>query len=274
MTDFPHHPKHPATENSNARPSPGNWKSYLGRIRYRWAVPFFYIDWLAQWAAFFLSRWSILELLEYCGSFSILIAAIFYFVEAPERRKTKHYQAWQVINTAQGQGGSGGRIDALHELNEDGVPLIGVDVSDAFLQGVELENAKLNRSRFDSADLRDADLKQAHLANASMVSANLRQANLAGANMEDVDLSQGDLTDANLSGADLKNVNFEKADLRGVNFENAVNWKEIQNLKLANIHGIQNAPEGFAAWALGQGAVDLESDDEWDAVQKQAATQP
>ena len=82
-----------------------------------------------------LSRWSFLEVLEYLGSFSILIAVIFYFSESGDRLKQKHYQAWQVINTAQGKGGSGGRIEALQELDEDGVPLVGVDVSGAFLQG-------------------------------------------------------------------------------------------------------------------------------------------
>ncbi len=66
-----------------------------------------------DWLAYVLSRWSFLEVLEYLGSFSILIAVIFYFSESGDRLKQKHYQAWQVINTAQGKGGSGGRIEAL-----------------------------------------------------------------------------------------------------------------------------------------------------------------
>jgi len=51
--------------------------------------------------------------------------------------KQKHYQAWQVINSAQAKGGSGGRIDALEELHPTVVPRL-VDVSDAFLQGLIL----------------------------------------------------------------------------------------------------------------------------------------
>ncbi len=39
------------------------------------------------------------------------MAVIFYFSESGDRLKQKHYQAWQVINTAQGKGGSGGRIE-------------------------------------------------------------------------------------------------------------------------------------------------------------------
>jgi hypothetical protein len=65
--------------------------------------------------------------------------------------KQKHYQAWQVINSAQGKGGSGGRIDALEELHRDAVPLVGVDVSDAFLQGVDLNGANLLRGNFRAA---------------------------------------------------------------------------------------------------------------------------
>lgn len=92
-----------------------------------------------------LIRRSFLEVPEYLGSFSVLIAAIFYFSESGDRVKQKHYQAWQVVNTAQGKGGSGGRIEALQELDQDGVPLVGVYVAGASLQGVRLPKAGLNR---------------------------------------------------------------------------------------------------------------------------------
>jgi hypothetical protein len=62
-----------------------------------------------------------------------LLAVVSYFSESKDRIKQKHYQAWQVINSAQGKGGSGGRIDALEELHADGVPLVGIDVNGAFL---------------------------------------------------------------------------------------------------------------------------------------------
>jgi uncharacterized protein YjbI with pentapeptide repeats len=80
------------------------------------------------------------------------VAVIFYFADGPNRRKQKHYQAWQVINTAQGKGGSGGRVEALQELLADGVSLIGIDVSDAFLRNVELNGAQLVRSNFPDAE--------------------------------------------------------------------------------------------------------------------------
>ena len=130
------------------RPRPLRWGEWHRAIRHRWLLPVLLIDWIADWAAYGLSRTSLLEFLEYCGTLSILIVVIFYFADAPERTKLKHYQAWQVINTAQGKGGSGGRADALHELNEDHVPLVGVDLSDAFLQGLDLQKADVRRSNF------------------------------------------------------------------------------------------------------------------------------
>ena len=77
--------------------------------------------------------------LEHSETF--LIAVIFYFADSGNRRKQKHYQAWPVINTAQGKGGSGGRIEALQELNADHVSLIGIEASGAFLQGLSIRRA-------------------------------------------------------------------------------------------------------------------------------------
>jgi len=74
---------------------------------------------LVEWVAF-------LEVLEYFGTLSVLLAVVSYFSESKYRIRRKHYQAWQVINSAQGKGGSGGRIDAPEELHADGVPMVGV----------------------------------------------------------------------------------------------------------------------------------------------------
>jgi len=86
---------------------PQTWQQQKERIRHRWALPFYSMEWVFDWTAYILSRWAFLEVLEYLGSLSVLVAVIFYFGESGDRRKQKHYQAWQVINTAQGKGGSG-----------------------------------------------------------------------------------------------------------------------------------------------------------------------
>ncbi len=243
-----------------ARKRPEKWEILKGRVRHRWTLPFRAFEWGWEWVAFCLGNWSFLEVLEYLGRFSVLVAVIFYYSESGDRIKSRHYQAWQVINTAQGKGGSGGRIDALQELNEDGVALVGVDVSSAFLQGLKLERANLPRSNFSATDLRGSDLGAANFANADLHSANLRGSNLEKtsferANMNDVDLWGSDLAGASLDGADISNADLSFADVRNLR------WKQIKGIKGANIAGVKNAPPGFVEWALKNGAVQTASDE-------------
>jgi hypothetical protein len=97
------------------RQRPHSWEKHRESIRHQWTVPLHTIEWLFQWLAYFLSRWAFLEVLEYLGVLSVLFGVIFYCWESGDRKKQKHYQAWQVINTAQGRGSSGGRIEALQD---------------------------------------------------------------------------------------------------------------------------------------------------------------
>ncbi len=239
------------------RPEP--WNVRRQGLKRGWTVPLWAFEWFCEWIAFVLSNWSFLEVLEYLSSFGVLIAVIFYFGESGDRLKQKHYQAWQVINTAQGKGGNGGRIEALQELNADGISLVGVDVSGAFLQGIRLQRASLARSNFSAADLRDSDLTFAGLSDADLRSANLRHCILRGANLEHANLTDADLFSADLTGADLSGATLANADLRNTNLTN-LKWSDTLNLKSANIFGVKNAPEGFVAYALKRGAIQKESD--------------
>jgi hypothetical protein len=242
------------------RNAPPAWSEFKRRAPHRSLVPLYYMTWAADWAAYMLGKWSLVELLEYLGSFSILFAAIFYFADAPDRMKQKHYQAWQVINTAQGKGGNGGRIDALQELNDDRVALIGVDVSDAYLEGVRLERAEARRANFSSADMRGAHLTRASLEDADLHFANLRGADLRECKLAGSRMDDADLAGASLAGADLAQASLERADLRGADLDQVRNWQTIKAMKQANILGIRNAPEAFAAWARKMGAVETNSE--------------
>jgi hypothetical protein len=242
-----------------ARPEP--WHKYAAGIRSRWLVFFHGPEWVLQWTAYYLSRWALLEVLEYLGVFSVLIAVIFYFSEAGDRIKQKHYQAWQVINTAQGKGGSGGRIEALQELNMDGVPLVGVDASGAFLQGVRLRHANLLRSNLSASDLRNSDLANSNLSFANLRSANfryavLRYANLTDADMDNTDFVAADLSDTDLTGARLSNADLRHASLQGIH------WRHIAAIDGANVWAVRDAPEGFISWALAHRAVSVKGDGE------------
>src|ERR1700730_3387008 len=236
------------------RERPDPWPVRKERIKRVWTTPFWAFEWILEWVAFALSRWTFLDVLEYLEGFSVLIAVIFYFSESGDRLKQKHYQAWQVINTAQGEGGSGGRLEALQVLNVHQIPLVGVDVSGAFLQGANSAYARLLHANFNSADLRDSDFHLADFTDADLKSANFRGSNLAKANFRRADLSGSDLGEANLAEANLSGANLDDADLSGANLA-GVQWREIASAKNATIEGVKNAPPGFVDWARQKGAL-------------------
>jgi hypothetical protein len=247
------------------RRRPGSLKEHLQRARYLWLRPFFAVEWIWEWLAYMLGNWSFLDVLEYFGTFSILLGVILYFAESGDREKQKHYQAWQVINTAQGKGGSGGRKEALQELVADRVDLVGVDVSDAFLMGVRLPNANLARANLRAADLRMGLFDQADLEYADLSFANLRKSSLVKANLEYAMLADSDLNGCDLTEANCEDADFSRVDMRNCELQN-LKWQGIKEVKLANLFGVKNAPEGFVRWAIQNGAVAIEGDSEWQAA--------
>ena len=248
------------SHNTKERNPPLRWAEYKPRAPRRLLWPFYGLTWAADWAAYMLGKWPLVELLEYLGSFSILFVTIFYFAGAPDRLKQKHYQAWQVINTAEGKGGNGGRIDALQELNDDRVSLIGVEATNAYLEGVRLERAEARRANFSNSDLRRARFKGAGLQDADFRWANLRGADLRECNLAGSQLGDADLVGANLAGADFAQVSLEGADLREADLGGVRNWRAIKAVGKANLSGVRNAPEGFVAWARKLGAIETRSD--------------
>jgi len=235
------------------RERPVSWEERRGAVRPNWAVPFAWAECGMDWMSYWLSNWRFLEVLGYLERFGVLVAVIFYFGESGDRLKQKHYQAWQVINSAQGKGGNGGRIEALEELNSDGVSLVGVDLESAFLQGVKLKKADLARATFDDADARRAELAGADLENASLRSANFRGANLERVDLHGSTLDDADFNGAQLGGSDLSGASLENADLRDADLRD-VKWNHLRSVKGANLLGAKNA-EAFVGWALAHGAV-------------------
>ena len=163
-------------------------------------------------------------------------------VEAAEQaRSDSIYQAWQVINSAQGKGGSGGRVEALRDLLRNQISLAGINLDGAWLEGVQLPSATMVRC--------------------SLVQTNLANANLVGANLEGADLRNAVLVTANLTGANLRGANIAGARLSGATLDGAdvseiVGWNDVGSLSYASIEGIRYAPAGFLEFAQEKGAVD------------------
>ena len=63
---------------------------------------------------------------------------------------------------------------------------------------------------------------------------------------------------SSFSCADLAGADLEGANLGGVRY-----WSDINSIRLANVYEVRNLPEGFLWWAIENGAVSLESKEEW-----------
>ena len=111
---------------------------------------------------------------------SVIVAAVTYYAEAPKRTKEKHYQAWQAINAAHGQGGSGGRIEALQDLNEDKQSLVGLSAANAFLEEIDLAGAELNDANLQRVRLSGAELQGASLQRIALILTHTSHACMSG----------------------------------------------------------------------------------------------
>ena len=198
------------------------------------------------WAFWLQQTWAGAELL------ALLFAGYQLWARRSERRlaeaeaaavalKAANYQAWSVVNTAQGRGGSGGRIDALRDLNRNGVSLAGVRLDGAWLVGIALPGARLEH----------ASLREAILTGANLQGANLEAADLTGA-----DLRGADLRGAFLKGATLADTQLGTADLRNADLESVRDWDGIRSASYLQIEGVRHPPPGFCEWAIGKGAVE------------------
>jgi hypothetical protein len=170
---------------------------------------------------------------------------------AEQARIDSIYQAWQVINSAQGKGGSGGRVEALRDLLRNNVSLAGINLDGAWLEGVQLENATLTRGSLQSTNL---------------TGANLSRANLEGADLRNAVLVTANLTDASLRGANLTGARLSAATLDGADLTEVIGWSEVTSISYASIDRLRHAPPGFLAFAREGGAGDgrTSSDDEAD----------
>jgi uncharacterized protein YjbI with pentapeptide repeats len=216
-----------------ASEKPATWAQWKARHP-RW-TRLTGVEWALEWLVYRCRNLAIFEVLEFAGRASVLIALIVWFSEAGDREKQKHYRAWELINSARGSTGDGGRRDALQDLNEDGEPLIAAPLAKAYLLEVKLSKAKLNQADLSETNLSEANLSGADLRAANLSRADLPGADLSGADLRAANLSRADLSRANLSGADLSWAGQSRNDhllKRG-----SLLRIEVTNLSEANLSG-------------------------------------
>ncbi len=201
----------------------------------RWKAPLLWANWGMEWGVYYASRIALFEVLEYVGKLSLLVAVATYFIEIPQRReqarqqkKQTHYQAWQIINSAKGLSGDGGRTQAIQDLNKDGVEMVGIPCENAYMNNLQVPGAKLRRANFRNADLRWANFANGDLRNADLQGADLRDANLSGA-----DLLGASLLNTKFQGANFAGTKLDGADVKNAVFQGAKNLT-IGQIKVSN----------------------------------------
>lgn len=187
-------------------------------------------------------------LLNILEGFSILVAVWLFFLEAPEREKQAHYEAWKTIDSAHGLRNSYARLQALQDLNSDRISLSGFTAPEADLRGIDLSGADLSHAYLSGADLSNANLSHANLSYANLVETKLNNANLTNSLLTGANISYGDLIEANLQavdfvGANIIGANFIRSNLAQAYFGD-VNFNQCRlndaNLQKTKFFGVES----------------------------------
>jgi hypothetical protein len=145
-------------------------------------------------------------------SFSIVTAAIFYLLEAGQRKEKEHHEMFELLLT-QGQAGASnslGRLRALEMFSADGIWQDGFDLEGSDLEGLRIPFSRWRGANFCNTVLRNADCRGADLAQSDF-----RRSDLSGADLRGADLRGADFTGAILHQADLRGALVEGAQFRG-----------------------------------------------------------
>ncbi len=217
-------------ENESTRLEPENIASQIKPAHHWRSLPHKWLKWVnkIQWNQHKKAvRW-----LTRGVTITTVAALINYIWIAPFQQKQTHYKAWQLINSAIGKQDAGGRIEALQDLNHDGVSLQNLTADRANLSGIELQSADLKLSKLQGVNFQFAKLKFADFQGA-----NLQEVDFQNAELDGVKFQYADLQDANFQGANLKFAKLQQAKLQLANLQ----YVDLQgaNLQYAQLQGAQ-----------------------------------
>jgi Pentapeptide repeats (9 copies) len=182
-------------------------------------------DWHKKRPKNILRRYITKTIFRVGAATTILLGLSQFVLSLPGSERQKYFQAWQVINTAQKQSGTGGRNEALEYLNKEKsfwyTPrckddsknncLVGIIIEGANLQNVNLESANLTSSEFRNTSFRDAHLKKADFTDAHLEKAYFIRAHLEGATFNKSDVKGAVFIDAHLENAIVEEKFFKEA---------------------------------------------------------------
>ena len=207
---------------SYERKHPQNWKELKSLHPKR--IGLWTIDWLFDNVVYYFHNVAITEFLKILTSFSIFWGLIVYIFSADERTQAIHYQAWQVINSAQGKSGNGGRSYALESLIADNVSLKGIDLNKAWLDGTNLSNSILSAATFIDSHLRSVNLSNAKLNGCDFTEAIVDSSILNNTNLKNTTFVNTLIRDAKIVNAYFVNSTIKGSDFGKSNMAGSIFW--------------------------------------------------
>ena len=193
---------------------------------------------------------SLLQLASVLGELTLLLALISYVVDAPKRQQEAINNARTAIADRVDQPFSHGRREAVEFLNQQCVPIVGFDMTQASMPQLQLnqchtwritpqsfrtfpphlrwyQGADLSNTNWQGADLQGANLTYVDFQGANLAGVNLNGANLTGANFTGANLAEAQLNSAQLDGATFDHANLQgaqmmRSSLKGAEFNHTV----------------------------------------------------
>jgi len=173
------------------------------------------------------------KVVETLGKFAIVVTVIQWLLEAPQRNNAAIFQAWQVINSAAGQAGSSGRVQALDELAQKHVDLEDLIIRGAVLKGLRLPRARLPFADFRDSKISNSDFHQADIVRGNFSHSELREDRFDGASLDRTDFSHSSFSKTSFvtvygsfwrEGAEQRSSGHTDTSLEGARFTHAQLW--------------------------------------------------
>ncbi len=183
-----------------------------------------------DWGQLFIRSIENSRILGTFESISIVSALVVYLRRG---KKQSHYEAWQVIDSAQGIEFSHARIKALEELAKDGISLKGLLLPKANLEQIHLVDGDFKEVNLQGAKLQEANLQGSTFELTQLQGANFWKANLEEAFFLLTQMQKINLSSANLSYADLQGVNMLEANLQKAEYSRGLYFRKLTRGRLS-----------------------------------------
>jgi uncharacterized protein YjbI with pentapeptide repeats len=189
-----------------------------------------FISGLQRWFVTSSASRRMVNVAETLGKLTVFFGILAFILEAPDRARQRHYQAWELLNLASGHAGEAGRSIAFDVLVRDHQPMRNIDLKGATISELSLNGAQMPGAIFDETTLKNVDWS-------CKVTVEMSRYWVPTLSL----CSRTDLRGAKFYNNEITKVNFNGAILQFANFGNPVSLQSIISDSVfdnANLEGI------------------------------------